>query len=75
MARTSRVHDPRGCERCHQGLPLDSAPNRRFCPSCADARRALTYARKAHDLAIDAGLDSIAGRLGVIVGELETSTT
>lgn len=72
MARTSRVHDPRRCQRCHRGLPLDSAANRRFCPSCADARRALTYARKAHDYAVDAGEDSIAGRLGVIVGERES---
>lgn len=59
------------CRRCHATLPPDSAPNRLFCDRCAAARRALTFARKAHDLAIDAGEDALAGQLGVIVGELE----
>lgn len=74
MARTSRVHDRRACERCGGGLPDGSSVNRRYCPRCADARRALTYARMAHSHAIDAGEDSIAGRLGVIIGELEVAS-
>lgn len=57
------------CRDCHATIARRS----RFCARCRARRRALTFTRQAHDLAVDAGEDSIAGRLGVIIGELEAA--
>lgn len=57
------------CRDCHATIGRRS----RFCDRCRARRRALTFVRQAHDHAVDAGEDSIAGRLGVIIGELEAA--
>lgn len=35
------------CRRCARSLPPDSAPNRLYCASCRDERRALTHMAEA----------------------------
>lgn len=55
------------CRDCHATIQRRT----RFCDRCRARRRALTFARQAHDYAIAAGENHIAGQLGVIVGALE----
>ena len=58
------------CRECHAPI----ARRMRFCDRCRARRRALTFARQAHDLAVDAGSDAAAGHLGVAIGILEAAS-
>ena len=49
MVASSRVHDPRACEKCGRDLPAGSSVNRRFCERCGHARRAITFLRQADE--------------------------
>ena len=71
MARTSRVHDQRACQRCGGALPAGSSVNRRYCPRCGHARRAITFLQQAIGSALLAHEEAAAGELESIVGRLE----
>lgn len=68
----SRVHGPRACERCRGELPVGSTANRRLCPSCRAARRALTFLVQA-DRALE-GANARAARkhVNAAMGALES---
>ena len=74
MARTSRVHDQRGCQRCGQALPAGSSVNRRYCPRCGHARRGLTFLQQAIGEMDLAGDQQIVGELEVIAGRVERAS-